>query len=64
MAKYLSDQDGTSPTPPRNPGWWAAVIDENGNEVQITEGMIHRACEELARSWTFPRISDPHTARC
>lgn len=36
-------------------GWGAAVIDEQGNEVPITESMIERACEELARSWSFPR---------
>lgn len=36
-------------------GWGAAVIDEQGNEVPITESMVARACDELARSWTFPR---------
>jgi len=36
-------------------GWGAAIIDEQGNEVPITESMITRACEELARTWTFPR---------
>lgn len=36
-------------------GWGAAIVDENGNETPITESMITRACDELARSWTFPR---------
>lgn len=36
-------------------GWYAAVIDEKGNEVPITETMIARACEELSASWVFPR---------
>lgn len=36
-------------------GWGAAVIDDQGNEVPITESMVARACDELARSWTFPR---------
>ncbi len=43
-------------------GWGAALIDEQGNEVPITESMIRRACEELSRTWTFPAT---HTAgRC
>lgn len=37
-------------------GWGAAIIDEKGNEVPITEAMIQRACNELACSWTFPRM--------
>lgn len=36
-------------------GWGAAIIDEQGNEVPITESMIERACEELSGSWQFPR---------
>lgn len=36
-------------------GWGAAIIDEQGNEVPITEAMITRACEELARIWVVPR---------
>lgn len=36
-------------------GWGAAIIDEQGNEVPITEAMIARACEELARIWVVPR---------
>ena len=38
-------------------GWGAAIIDERGNEVPITDQMIERACEELSRSWTFPRAA-------
>lgn len=36
-------------------GWGAAVIDERGNEIPITEAMVRRACDELSRSWLFPR---------
>lgn len=35
-------------------GWGAAIVDEHGNETPITESMIARACDELARHWTFP----------
>lgn len=51
---YLHAQ--SSPRPAEAPiGWGAAIIDEKGNEVPITESMIQRACEELAGMWTFPR---------
>ncbi len=43
-------------------GWGAAIIDEQGNEVPITESMIARACEELARTWTFPRADQSLSA--
>lgn len=43
-------------------GWGAAIIDEQGNEVPITESMIERACEELSRSWQFPRGNGLATA--
>lgn len=43
-------------------GWGAAIIDEKGNEVPITEAMIQRACNELARSWTFPRMEGSSAA--
>lgn len=36
-------------------GWGAAIIDEKGNEVPITESMVARACDELARCWSFPK---------
>lgn len=32
----------------------AAVIDETGREIPITEAMIQEACENLAQSWDFP----------
>lgn len=32
----------------------AAVIDEQGREVPITEAMIQQACEKLAKSWRYP----------
>lgn len=43
-------------------GWGAALIDDQGNEVPITESMIRRACEELSRTWTFPAMQS--TGRC
>ncbi|MFZ5723244.1 MAG: PA1571 family protein [Pseudomonadota bacterium] len=44
-------------------GWGAAIVDENGNETPITESMIERACDELARSWMFPRRDTAALAR-
>lgn len=41
-------------------GWGAAIIDERGNEIPITEAMVQRACDELSRSWLFPRVSVAH----
>ena len=39
-----------------NPGFnGAAIIDEHGNEVPITEEMIQAACNELKNAWLFPR---------
>lgn len=32
----------------------AAVIDEQGHEVPITEAMIQQACENLANDWNYP----------
>ncbi|EKF75150.1 hypothetical protein A11A3_05639 [Alcanivorax hongdengensis A-11-3] len=32
----------------------AAVIDEHGREIPITEAMIQRACERLEKSWQYP----------
>ncbi len=32
----------------------AAVIDDLGREIPITEAMIQRACENLAREWHYP----------
>lgn len=37
-------------------GWGAAIIDERGNEVPITESMIQRACDQLDTTWAFPRL--------
>lgn len=47
------DANGASRASPI--GWGAAIVDENGNEIPITESMIERACAELAGSWLFPR---------
>ena len=33
----------------------AAIIDEHGNEIPITEDMIQKACAELTDAWIFPR---------
>ena len=36
----------------------AAILDEDGNEVPITEDMIRNACRCLQESWHFPRVSE------
>ena len=54
FARQLDTRPATSSTD-APVGWGAALIDDQGNEVPITESMIARACDELARSWTFPR---------
>lgn len=33
----------------------AAIIDAQGNEILITEGMILDACRTLENNWYFPR---------
>ncbi|MDX1696221.1 MAG: hypothetical protein R3208_20825 [Ketobacteraceae bacterium] len=38
----------------------AAVIDEYGNEVPITEEMIQTACRKLKNAWLFPRQAEQH----
>ncbi|MCG8673046.1 MAG: hypothetical protein MI867_26865 [Pseudomonadales bacterium] len=38
----------------------AAIIDENGCEVPITEEMIQRACNDLSNEWLFPRQIHQH----
>lgn len=38
----------------------AAIIDENGKEVPITEDMIQKACQELSNAWLFPRQIHRH----
>ncbi|MDF1629391.1 MAG: hypothetical protein P1U78_06280 [Alcanivoracaceae bacterium] len=32
----------------------AALIDDSGHEVPITEDMIRRACETLEHGWQYP----------
>ena len=32
----------------------AALVDENGREIPITEEMILSACDELMKLWHFP----------
>lgn len=34
----------------------AAIIDEFGNEIPITETMIQHACTALTDSWKFPSL--------
>ena len=36
----------------------AALIDENGEEILITEDMIQQACEEMADNWIFPHSDE------
>ncbi|MDX1802722.1 MAG: hypothetical protein R3292_01490 [Alcanivorax sp.] len=35
----------------------AAVIDEQGREIPITEAMIQHACERLEQAWHYPTYS-------
>lgn len=37
-----------------NPFQAAALLDENGREIPITEEMIMQACDELMKQWQFP----------
>lgn len=37
-----------------NPFHGAALLDEQGHEIPITEEMIMRACDELMKLWQFP----------
>lgn len=32
----------------------AAIIDEHGREIPITEDMVQRACRKLDNVWYFP----------
>lgn len=32
----------------------AALLDDNGREIPITEEMIRLACEQLEKQWHFP----------
>ncbi|MFP1682889.1 PA1571 family protein [Alloalcanivorax sp. C16-1] len=32
----------------------AAVVDEQGREIPITDAMILRACKELEQAWHYP----------
>ncbi|PVZ64988.1 PA1571 family protein [Pelagibaculum spongiae] len=36
----------------------AAIVDEDGNEVPITDKMIKKACNELDKQWTYPEKSE------
>lgn len=38
----------------------AAIIDDSGNEIPITEEMIQHACDELSCAWLFPRQDQKH----
>jgi hypothetical protein len=33
----------------------AAIIDEHGREIPITESMIQKACQALEKAWQPPR---------
>lgn len=37
-----------------NPFQGAALLDEQGREIPITEEMIVKACDELLKHWQFP----------
>lgn len=38
-----------------NPFQGAALLDEQGREIPITEEMIVQACDELMKLWHYPR---------
>ena len=40
--------------PNGNPFQGAALLDEQGREIPITEEMIVQACDELLKMWQFP----------
>lgn len=46
-----------SQTPPGADFHGAAVLDEQGREIPITEAMILRACKELEQAWSYPKHS-------
>lgn len=37
-----------------NPFHGAALLDDQGREIPITEEMIMQACDELMKHWQFP----------
>lgn len=43
-----------SALPSGNPFQGAALLDEQGREIPITEEMIVHACDELLKLWQFP----------
>ncbi|WP_163833479.1 PA1571 family protein [Spartinivicinus ruber] len=45
----------TKSTRPANLLYGAAVIDENGNEIPITETMIMKACKKLEKAWVYKK---------
>ncbi|MCX4029986.1 hypothetical protein H0A36_02045 [Endozoicomonas sp. SM1973] len=40
---------------PENLLYGAAIIDENGNEIPITEQMIMKACKRLEKAWVYKK---------
>lgn len=40
--------------PQVNPFAFALLLDEQGHEIAITEDMIRKACEDLAKRCQFP----------
>lgn len=38
----------------------AAIIDENGNEIAITEEMVLDACQSLDNNWPITPFQQPH----
>ncbi|GAA5128128.1 hypothetical protein GCM10023339_55540 [Alloalcanivorax gelatiniphagus] len=43
-----------SPSSSRREFNGAALVDEQGREIPITEAMILRACRELEQAWHYP----------
>ncbi len=56
MPESVTDKDSESDTKTPESGTFcidfhgAAIIDENGNEIAITEEMVKQACQEIEKS--------------
>lgn len=44
----------TTALPGGSPFQTAALLDEQGREIPITEEMIMQACDELMKQWHYP----------
>ena len=58
--KAVSDRVGIAKTTPRS-FHGAAIITNDGEEIEITEAMVQEACAELENAWLFPRLGNQQT---